>query len=110
MSEPGSATNADAGHKPADDEDKSAGPEGDSATAVATEPEASVETAHVVAHHEVKKPWWGRHYTFRAAAGPLFPGVVCGFSGGLGLGLGVFSVWLVRYMREKETSPPPPRW
>src|SRR3984885_1815970 len=127
MSEPGSATNADAGHKPADNEDKSAGPEGDSATAVATEPEASVETAHVVAHHEVKKPWWVRHYTFTGTAvglifiwfsmtpsllprGPLFQALVSGFSGAIGYGLGVFSVWLVRYMREKQSSPPPPRW
>lgn len=36
--------------------------------------------------------------------------MVSGFSGAIGYGLGVFSVWLVRYMREKKSSPPPPRW
>lgn len=28
----------------------------------------------------------------------------------LGYGLGVFAVWLVRYMRSHNSSPPPPRW
>src|SRR5258707_1097311 len=42
--------------------------------------------------------------------GPLFQGVVSGCSGAIGYGLGVFTVWLVRYMRSENTSPPPPRW
>jgi uncharacterized membrane protein len=124
MSEPGSATNADAGHTPADDEDTSAGPEGSSETAVAPEPEAANQP---VTPPSTEKPWWVRHYTFTGTTvglifvwfsmtpsllprGPLFQGLVCGFSGAIGYGLGVFSVWLVRYMREKEASPPPPRW
>ena len=42
--------------------------------------------------------------------GALFQGLVSGVSGAIGYGLGVFSVWLVRYMRSKDSSPPPPRW
>lgn len=73
-----------------------------------------------------KSPWWLRHYTFFGTAvglafiwlsltpsllprGPLFQGMVSGAAGAIGYGLGVFAVWLVRYMRSKETSPPPPR-
>lgn len=73
-----------------------------------------------------KSPWWLRHYTFVGTAvglafiwlsltpsllprGPLFQGMVSGAAGAIGYGLGVFAVWLVRYMRSKETSPPPPR-
>jgi uncharacterized membrane protein len=41
--------------------------------------------------------------------GPLFQGLVSGAAGAIGYGLGVFSVWLVRYMRSKETSPSAPR-
>jgi uncharacterized membrane protein len=112
MSETGATTNTDAG---------------DESAAVATEPDANVQGAHVVAHHAVEKPWWVRHYTFTGTTiglifiwfsmtpsllprGPLFQALVSGFSGAIGYGLGVFSVWLVRYMREKKTSPPPPRW
>jgi uncharacterized membrane protein len=71
--------------------------------------------------------FWLRHYTFFGTAvglifvwlsltpsllprGPLFQGVVSGAAGAIGYGLGVFGVWLVRYMRSKETSPPAPRW
>ncbi|HET9876214.1 MAG TPA: alpha/beta-hydrolase family protein [Mycobacterium sp.] len=74
-----------------------------------------------------KKPWWVRHYTVAGTAiglvfiwlsmtpsllprGPLFQGLVSGGSGAAGYGLGVFAVWLVRYLRSKNTSPPPPRW
>jgi uncharacterized membrane protein len=112
MSETGATTNTDVG---------------DESAAVATEPDANVEGAHVIAHHAVEKPWWVRHYTFTGTTiglifiwfsmtpsllprGPLFQALVSGFSGAIGYGLGVFSVWLVRYMREKKTSPPPPRW
>ncbi|MGZ8813571.1 MAG: alpha/beta hydrolase, partial [Mycobacterium sp.] len=74
-----------------------------------------------------KKPWWVRRYTFFGTAlglvfiwfsltpsllprGPLFQGIVSGAAGAIGYGLGVFGVWLVRYMRSKDTSPPAPRW
>jgi uncharacterized membrane protein len=74
-----------------------------------------------------KKPWWVRHYTFTGTAvalvfiflsmtpsllprGPLFQGLVSGGSGAIGYGLGVFGVWLVRYMGSKGSSPPAPRW
>ncbi|OBK84474.1 alpha/beta hydrolase [Mycolicibacter sinensis] len=72
-------------------------------------------------------PWWIRHYTFTGTAtglvfiwlsmtpsllprGPLFQGLVSGASGAAGYGLGVLIVWLVRYMRSKDTSPPAPGW
>jgi uncharacterized membrane protein len=74
-----------------------------------------------------KRPWWVRRYTFTGTAvglvfiwlsltpsllprGPLFQGIVSGAAGAFGYGLGVFAVWLVRYMQSKDTSPPPPRW
>ena len=73
-----------------------------------------------------KRPWWIRRYTFTGTAvglvflwfsmtpsllprGPLFQGLVSGFSGAAGYGIGVFAVWLVRYMRSKDSSPPAPR-
>ena len=72
------------------------------------------------------RPWWARHYTFTGTAvglvfiwlsltpsllprGPLFQAIVSGAAGAIGYGLGVFAVWLVRYMRSKDTSPPAPR-
>ncbi|MGB0437238.1 MAG: alpha/beta hydrolase [Mycobacterium sp.] len=71
--------------------------------------------------------WWIRRYTFTGTAvglvflyfsltpsllprGPLFQGLVSGGSGAIGYGIGVFAVWLVRYMRSKDSSPPAPRW
>jgi uncharacterized membrane protein len=42
--------------------------------------------------------------------GPLFQGIITGAAGAIGYGLGVFAVWLVRYMLSKDTSPPAPRW
>ena len=74
-----------------------------------------------------KSAWWLRHYTFFGTAvglvfvwlsltpsllprGPLFQGIVSGAAGAIGYALGVFGVWLVRYMRSKETSPAAPRW
>lgn len=42
--------------------------------------------------------------------GPLFQGIVSGAAGALGYMFGVFAVWLVRYMRSRDTSPPAPRW
>jgi uncharacterized membrane protein len=74
-----------------------------------------------------KRAWWLRRYTFTGTAvglvfiwlsltpsllprGPLFQGIVSGAAGAFGYGLGVFAVWLVRYMDSKDTSPPAPRW
>ncbi|WP_372448204.1 alpha/beta hydrolase [[Mycobacterium] fortunisiensis] len=74
-----------------------------------------------------KPMWWARHYTFCGTAaglvfiwlsltpsllprGPLFQGLVSGGAGAVGYGLGVFAVWLVRFMRSKDTSPKAPRW
>ncbi len=73
-----------------------------------------------------KKPWWERHYTFTGTAvglvfiwlsltpsllprGPLFQAIVSGAAGAIGYGLGVFGVWLVRFMRSKDSSPPAPQ-
>ncbi|MDT7730850.1 MAG: hypothetical protein QOK45_1103, partial [Mycobacterium sp.] len=73
-----------------------------------------------------KKPWWERHYTFTGTAvglvflwlsmtpsllprGPLFQAIVSGAAGAIGYGLGVFAVWLYRYMFSKDTTPPAPR-
>ena len=73
-----------------------------------------------------KPAWWTRHYTFFGTAtglvfiwlsmtpsllprGPLFQGLVSGAAGAIGYLLGVFGVWLVRYMRSKDTSPAAPR-
>lgn len=74
-----------------------------------------------------KPAWWLRHYTFVGTAaglvmiwlsltpsllprGPLFQGIVSGACGAIGYGLGVFAVWLVRFMRSADTSPKAPRW
>ncbi|OBG83722.1 hypothetical protein A5733_25855 [Mycobacterium sp. NS-7484] len=74
-----------------------------------------------------KPVWWLRHYTFFGTAvglvfiwlsltpsllprGPLFQGLVSGGAGAIGYGLGVFGVWLVRYMRSAESSPRAPKW
>ena len=95
-----------------------------SEAATATEPdeepaEQSVQTAP-------KPDWWERRYTFTGTAvglmflwfsmtpsllprGPLFQGLVSGAAGAIGYALGVFAVWLVRFMRSKDTSPPAPR-
>ncbi|OBA57489.1 hypothetical protein A5647_23600 [Mycobacterium sp. 1100029.7] len=115
MSEPGSATGTD----------------DESAVGVATKAEAApgILTADEAADvtEIATKPFWVRHYTFTGTAvglifiwfsmtpsllprGPLFQALVSGFSGAIGYGLGVFSVWLVRFMRAKDHSPPPPRW
>ncbi|WP_299563023.1 alpha/beta-hydrolase family protein [uncultured Mycolicibacterium sp.] len=71
--------------------------------------------------------WWARHFTFFGTAtglvfvwlsltpsllprGPLFQGLISAVSGAIGYGFGVFGVWLVRYMRSKDSSPRAPRW
>jgi uncharacterized membrane protein len=73
-----------------------------------------------------KPDWWQRHYTFTGTAvglvflwlsmtpsllprGPLFQGLVSGAAGAIGYAIGVFAVWLVRFMRSKDSSPPAPR-
>ncbi|MGB5112525.1 MAG: alpha/beta-hydrolase family protein [Mycobacterium sp.] len=74
----------------------------------------------------VQRDWWSRHYTFTGTAvgllfiwlsltpsllprGPLFQGLVSGAAGGIGYGLGVFGVWLYRYMLSKDSTPSAPR-
>jgi hypothetical protein len=74
-----------------------------------------------------KPDWWKRRYTFTGTAvglvflllsmtpsllprGPLFQGIVSGAAGAIGYGLGVFAVWLIRFMRSQPASPPAPRW
>ena len=74
-----------------------------------------------------RKAWWVRRYTFTGTAvglvllwlsmtpsllprGPLFQGLVSGGAGAIGYAIGVFAVWLARYMRSKDSSPPAPRW
>jgi uncharacterized membrane protein len=74
-----------------------------------------------------KRAWWLHHYTFFRTAvglifvwlsltpsllprGPLFQGLISGSAGAIGYGLGVFGVWLVRYLRSMERSPAAPRW
>ncbi|BBZ42727.1 hypothetical protein MPRM_00080 [Mycobacterium parmense] len=114
MDEPGSATDTDA--------EPHAGRTAEPATApqAANAPEGAGPPA-------TAKPWWVRHYTFTGTAGglvfvwfsmtpslppraALFQGLVSGISGAIGYGIGVFSVWLVRYMLGWSSSPPAPRW
>lgn len=92
-----------------------------------TDTAEAVEDAPPQEETPPKRPWWVRHYTFTGTAlglvfiwlsltpsllprGPLFQGVVSGSAGAIGYGLGVFVVWLWRYMRSKDASPPAPRW
>ena len=115
MSDPGSATTATG--------DGSTGADGSAEADPAATPEPSLAGRS----RWVNNPWWVRHYTFTGTAvglafiflsttpsllprGALFQGLVSGCSGASGYGLGVFAVWLVQYMRMKDSSPPPPRW
>ena len=76
---------------------------------------------------EPGRDWWQRRYTFTGTAvgllflwlsmtpsllprGPMFQGIVSGAAGAIGYGLGVFGVWLARFMTSRRTSPPAPRW
>ena len=85
--------------------------------------ETAVATTHTDA---ARRDWWQRRYTFTGTAmgmlflwlsltpsllprGPLFQGIVSGAAGAIGYGLGVFGVWLVRFMRSRPSSPPAPR-
>ncbi len=82
-----------------------------------------------IASKPPRAAWWVRQYTFTGTAvglvflwlsmtpsllprGPLFQALVSGGSGAIGYGLGVLAVWLVRYMRSKDSSPkaPPFAW
>ncbi|OBK95903.1 hypothetical protein A5645_11890 [Mycobacterium asiaticum] len=71
--------------------------------------------------------WWVRNYTYTGTLlglifvwlsltpsllprGPLFQGVVSGCSGAIGYGLGVFIVWLIRWLRSRDSTPPAPGW
>ncbi|MGE2723362.1 alpha/beta hydrolase [Mycolicibacterium pulveris] len=89
------------------------------------------DTAEVVQEEpgqqeQVRRPWWVRHYTFTGTAlglvfiwfsltpsllprGPLFQALVSGGAGAAGYGIGVFAVWLTRYMLSRDSSPPAPR-
>jgi uncharacterized membrane protein len=89
----------------------------------------TVAEAHTVATEatEPGRDWWQRRYTFTGTAlgllfvllsmtpsllprGPMFQGIVSGAAGAIGYGLGVFGVWLARFMQSRQTSPPAPRW
>jgi uncharacterized membrane protein len=76
---------------------------------------------------ESGRDWWQRRYTFTGTAlgllfvllsmtpsllprGPMFQGIVSGAAGAIGYGLGVFGVWLARFMQSRQTSPSAPRW
>ncbi len=85
------------------------------------------DTPEIAEPTAVKKDWWQRRYTFTGTAvgllfmllsmtpsllprGPLFQGIVSGAAGAIGYMLGVFAVWMVRFMRSRSSSPPAPRW
>ena len=88
--------------------------------------DVELETAPPSAPTERKPDWWQRRYTFTGTAvglvflwlsltpsllprGPLFQGLVSGGAGAIGYALGVFAVWLVRFMLSRPSSPPAPR-
>ncbi len=88
--------------------------------------DVELETAPPPAPTERKPDWWQRRYTFTGTAvglvflwlsltpsllprGPLFQGLVSGAAGAIGYALGVFAVWLVRFMLSRPSSPPAPR-
>ena len=117
MSEPDAATHTDANDETAVRTDTAAGAEAPA--------EAGPEASPTAEPQPARRPWWVRHYTFTGTAvglifiwfsmtpsllprRALFQGLVSGVSGAIGYGLGVFRVWLVRYMRSKDSSPPAP--
>jgi uncharacterized membrane protein len=119
MSEPDAATHTDANDETAVRTDTAAGAEAPA--------EAGPETGPTPEPQPARRPWWVRRYTFTGTAvglifiwfsmtpsllprTSLFQGLVSGVSGAIGYGLGVFGVWLVRYMRSKDSSPPAPVW
>jgi uncharacterized membrane protein len=95
-------------------------------TATDSDVGAATAEAAPTSERSVRDDWWVRHYTFTGTAvglafvwfsmtpsllprGPLFQGLVSGIGGASGYGLGVFAVWLVRFMRSRDSSPPAPR-
>jgi uncharacterized membrane protein len=95
-------------------------------TAADSDGGAATAEAIPTAQRSGRDDWWVRHYTFTGTAvglvfvwfsmtpsllprGPLFQGLVSGISGATGYGLGVFAVWLVRFMRSRDSSPRAPR-
>jgi len=130
MSNAGSATNTDATDKPWTGAGEPAGPDAGPQAGLPTTPKiGSRMPAPVKARKpwQAGRPWWVRHYTFTGTTvglifvwfsmtpsllprAALFQGLVSGIAGATGYGLGVFAVWLVRYMAGKDSSPPPPRW
>lgn len=103
-----------------------ADPADDDGSAVAVAAPSSEESL-TAKLEEPPSDWWVRHYTFFGTAvgltfiwlsmtpsllprGPLFQGIVSGAAGAIGYSFGVFGVWLVRYMRSKDSSPKAPRW
>jgi uncharacterized membrane protein len=119
MSEPDAATHTDANDETAVRTDAAADAEAPA--------EAGPETGPNPEPQPARRPWWVRRYTFTGTAvglifiwfsmtpsllprTALFQGLVSGVSGAIGYGLGVFSVWLIRYMRSKDSSPPAPVW
>jgi len=86
---------------------------------------ATAEPAQAI-EPQRREAWWVRHYTFTGTAvglvfiwfsmtpsllprGPLFQGLVSGLAGAIGYSIGVFAVWLVRFMLSRDSSPPAPR-
>ena len=119
MSEPDAATHTDANDETAVRTDAAAGAEAPAEAGPETRPKPEPQPA--------RRPWWVRRYTFTGTAvglifiwfsmtpsllprTSLFQGLVSGVSGAIGYGLGVFGVWLVRFMRSKDSSPPAPVW
>ncbi|MCV7102404.1 alpha/beta hydrolase [Mycobacterium palustre] len=98
------------------------------AATTAREQQAAPEVAEPPARaRRAGRPWWARHYTFMGTAiglvfiwfsltpsllprGAVFQGLVSGISGAIGYGVGVFAVWLYRYLWSKASSPAAPRW
>lgn len=127
MNHPRSATNT-ADHQPA----TPTGPEVDprnipeSGVPESGVPE-SAEPPSAAERRPAGRRWWLRRYTFTGTTvglifvwcsmtpsllprSALFQGLVSGISGAIGYGIGVFAVWLVRYMCDRQSSPPAPRW
>ena len=92
----------------------------------ATASTTTAEPAKAAAPKRIRTAWWVRHYTFTGTAvglvflwfsltpsllprGPLFQALVSGMSGAVGYAIGVFAVWLVRYMLSRDSSPSAPR-
>jgi uncharacterized membrane protein len=111
---------------PPDDDTDTGGNAVGTTTASATSPDEPPDEPTTVAE-PAKPPWWLRHYTFVGTTlgliflwfsltpsllprDPLFQGLLSGACGAIGYGFGVFAVWLVRYMRSKDTSPQAPKW